>query len=66
MTQKFATTALGSWDLGPTPGVGAIGLGSIQGTVGKVKSKRAIETAAPVLERDSNIIPGELAEKYSG
>ncbi|KUJ17898.1 uncharacterized protein LY89DRAFT_745887 [Mollisia scopiformis] len=60
MTQTFATTALGSWALGPTPGVGSIGLGSIAGTVGKVKSKRAIETAVPVLERDSNIIPGEM------
>ncbi|CZR67718.1 uncharacterized protein PAC_17617 [Phialocephala subalpina] len=60
ITQTFATTALGSWDLGPTPGVGTIGLGSIQGTVGKVKTKRAIETPAPVLLRDSNIIPGEM------
>ncbi|TVY65663.1 hypothetical protein LSUE1_G007170 [Lachnellula suecica] len=48
--QTFATTALGSWDLGPTPGVGSIGLGSIQGTVGVVKTKRgieAVETPAP-------------------
>ncbi|KAF8848495.1 hypothetical protein BDZ45DRAFT_732902 [Acephala macrosclerotiorum] len=59
-TQTFATTALGSWDLGPTPGVGTIGLGTIQGTVGKVKTKRAIETPIPVLQRDSNIIPGEM------
>jgi len=29
-TQTFATTALGSWDLGPTPAVGTIGLGNIK------------------------------------
>jgi len=51
VTQTFATTALGTWALGPTPLVGSIGLGSIQGAVGKVKTKRAVETAAPVLER---------------
>lgn len=45
--QTFATTALGTWELGPTPGVGSIGLGSIAGTVGKVKSKRALETPGP-------------------
>jgi hypothetical protein len=43
-TQTFAATALGSWDLGPTPGVGSIGLGAIQGTVGVIKSKRAMPT----------------------
>lgn len=59
-TQTFAATALGSWDLGATPAAGSIGLGSIQGTVGNVKTKRAIETPAPVLQRDSNIIPGEI------
>merc|ERR1711977_36634 len=38
--QTFATTALG-----PTPAVGSIGLGDIQGTVGVVKNeKRAVET----------------------
>jgi hypothetical protein len=49
-TQTFATTALGSWDLGPTPQAGSIGLGSIQGTIGVVKTKRgieAVETPAP-------------------
>ncbi|EKD20216.1 uncharacterized protein L3040_000547 [Drepanopeziza brunnea f. sp. 'multigermtubi'] len=45
--QTFATTALGTWELGPTPGVGTIGLGSIPGTVGGVKTKRAVETSAP-------------------
>ncbi|KAE8449870.1 hypothetical protein EG329_007347 [Mollisiaceae sp. DMI_Dod_QoI] len=66
ITQTFATTALGTWDLGPTPGVGTIGLGSIQGTIGKVKTKRAIETAAPVLERDSHLIPAEMDGAYEG
>merc|ERR1712093_158574 len=48
--QTFATTALGSWELGPTPAVGSIGLGDIQGTVGVVKNeKRAVETPAPVV-----------------
>ncbi|CZT41719.1 uncharacterized protein RSE6_01495 [Rhynchosporium secalis] len=46
--QTFATTALGTWELGPTPGVGVIGLGDIQGTVGGVReNKRSIETDAP-------------------
>ncbi|KAI9055520.1 hypothetical protein LZ554_000468 [Drepanopeziza brunnea f. sp. 'monogermtubi'] len=45
--QTFATTALGTWELGPTPGVGTIGLGSIPGTVGGLKTKRAVETPAP-------------------
>jgi hypothetical protein len=66
ITQTFAATALGTWALGPTPGVGTIGLGTIEGTVGKVKTKRAVETAVPVLERDSNIIPGEMADTYEG
>jgi len=35
-TQTFAKTALGSWPLGATPLPGVIGLGSIQGEVGKV------------------------------
>jgi hypothetical protein len=51
-TQTFASTALGSWDLGPTPAAGSIGLGAIQGTVGGVKTKRGIEavqTPAPVV-----------------
>jgi hypothetical protein len=43
-TQTFATTALGTWALGPTPASGRIGLGTIVGTVGKVKSKRAEPT----------------------
>lgn len=49
-TQTFASTALGTWDLGATPLVGSIGLGTIQGTVGNVKTKRgleAIQTPAP-------------------
>ncbi|PQE21031.1 hypothetical protein CJF32_00005487 [Rutstroemia sp. NJR-2017a WRK4] len=41
-TQTFASTALGTWALGATPLVGSIGLGTIQGTVGK----RAVETGA--------------------
>ncbi|KAL5321487.1 hypothetical protein ACEPPN_009446 [Leptodophora sp. 'Broadleaf-Isolate-01'] len=47
--QTFATTALGTWELGPTPGVGSIGLGDIQGTVGGVRKaeRRAVETPAP-------------------
>ncbi|APA16240.1 predicted protein [Sclerotinia sclerotiorum 1980 UF-70] len=40
-TQTFATTALGTWAIGPTPLVGSIGLGTIQGTVRGMKSKRA-------------------------
>jgi hypothetical protein len=51
--QTFATTALGSWDLGPTPAVGTIGLGDIQGEVGKVKTKRALETPAPRIRGSS-------------
>ena len=43
-TQTFATTALGTWDLGATPGSGAIGLGTIAGTVGGLFSKRAMPT----------------------
>jgi len=34
-TQTFAKTALGTWDLGPTPLVGSIGLGNIAGSVGR-------------------------------
>jgi hypothetical protein len=29
-TQAFASTVLGSWELGPTPGVGKIGLGWLE------------------------------------
>lgn len=43
-TQTFAQTALGTWAIGPTPLVGSIGLGTIQGTV--AKNKRALPTAA--------------------
>ena len=51
-TQTFASTALGTWDIGATPLSGSIGLGSIQGTVGvlNTKSKRgleAVETPGP-------------------
>ncbi|KAK0102301.1 hypothetical protein ONS95_005924 [Cadophora gregata] len=60
--QTFATTALGTWELGPTPGVGSIGLGDIEGTVGGLRDGgtkgkrderlgegiRAIETPVPV------------------
>ncbi|KAF7933936.1 uncharacterized protein EAE98_003645 [Botrytis deweyae] len=44
-TQTFATTALGTWAIGATPLVGSVGLGTIQGTVGTVKNKRALPTA---------------------
>jgi len=44
-TQTFASTALGTWDLGATPAAGTIGLGTIVGTVGNVKAeKRAMPT----------------------
>ncbi|POS86699.1 hypothetical protein EPUL_005127, partial [Erysiphe pulchra] len=48
-TQTFAATPLGTWALGPTPRIGTIGLGTIQGTVGAVKSghKRALQTPIP-------------------
>ena len=51
-TQTFASTALGTWDIGATPLSGAIGLGSIQGTVGVINTKtkrglEAIETPGP-------------------
>jgi hypothetical protein len=45
-TQTFAKTALGTWDLGPTPLVGSIGLGTIQGSYGvlpSTNSKRAFD-----------------------
>ena len=53
-TQTFASTALGTWDIGATPLSGAIGLGTIQGTYGVVstKAKRgmdAVETPVPNL-----------------
>jgi hypothetical protein len=38
-TQTFASTALGTWAF-PTPAVGTIGLGEIEGQVGEVKSAR--------------------------
>ncbi|KAF7947141.1 uncharacterized protein EAE97_004390 [Botrytis byssoidea] len=44
-TQTFAKTALGTWAIGATPLVGSVGLGTIQGTVGTVKTKRALPTA---------------------
>ncbi|KAG9232302.1 hypothetical protein BJ875DRAFT_467282 [Amylocarpus encephaloides] len=53
-TQTFAATALGGWAIGPTPLAGTIGLGSIQGTVGVVKSKRglaAVQTPSPQIRR---------------
>jgi Killer toxin-resistance protein 1 len=44
-TQTFAVTALGTWDLGPTPAAGTIGLGTIVGNVGSTKAaKRAMPT----------------------
>jgi hypothetical protein len=43
-TQTFASTALGTWSLGATPAAGAIGLGTIGGTVGSTKAKRAMPT----------------------
>jgi hypothetical protein len=36
-TQTFAKTPLGTWAVGPTPRVGTVGLGDIQGEVGKLK-----------------------------
>jgi hypothetical protein len=44
-TQTFASTALGTWDIGAVPLSGSIGLGTIQGTVGVVptKAKRALD-----------------------
>ncbi|KAH8796552.1 hypothetical protein BGZ57DRAFT_11829 [Hyaloscypha finlandica] len=43
-TQTFASTALGTWSLGATPAAGTIGLGTIGGTVGSTKAKRAMPT----------------------
>jgi hypothetical protein len=43
-TQTFAATALGTWDLGPTPAAGTIGLGTIAGAVGSTRAKRAMPT----------------------
>ena len=40
VTVTFAKTALGTWALGATPGVGTIGLGDISGTIGVTKAKR--------------------------
>jgi hypothetical protein len=37
-TQTFAKTALGTWPLGTVVQKGSIGLGSIQGSVGDVKT----------------------------
>jgi hypothetical protein len=58
-TQTFAKTALDPW---PSPSSGEIGLGTIQGQIGQVKSKReeasvpqtalvTIQTAVPDTER---------------
>jgi hypothetical protein len=41
------------WEIGPTPLVGSIGLGTIQGDVGEAKTgkkKRSAETPAPAAE----------------
>jgi len=51
-TQTFASTALGTWDIGATPLSGSIGLGTIQGTVGVINTKtkrglEAVETPGP-------------------
>jgi hypothetical protein len=51
-TQTFASTALGTWDIGATPLSGAIGLGTIQGTIGVLNTKpkrglEAVETPGP-------------------
>ncbi|CAD6500986.1 BgTH12-06687 [Blumeria graminis f. sp. triticale] len=50
-TQTFAVTPLGTWTLGPTPKSGSIGLGTIVGNVGSVKSekKRSMPTPPPIL-----------------
>lgn len=48
--QTFATTALGTWELGPTPGVGTIGLGDVLGSVGSMR-KREEETPTPRTSR---------------
>ncbi|CAG8954838.1 hypothetical protein HYFRA_00008523 [Hymenoscyphus fraxineus] len=51
-TQTFAKTALGTWALPPTPGVGTIGLGDIQGQIGVMKTKRgldAVQTPGPMI-----------------
>jgi hypothetical protein len=37
-TQTFATTALGTWPLGTVVQTGVIGLGTIAGSVGEVKT----------------------------
>jgi hypothetical protein len=50
VTITFATTALGTWDLGATPKSGSIGLGTLVGTVGKVKTKRGEPDATPAAE----------------
>lgn len=55
-TQTFAATALGSWDFDATPRSGVIGLGDIQGEVGKVrkqgekKKKRSFGVVERVLQ----------------
>lgn len=52
-TQTFASTALGTWALGAAPGVGSIGMGTIQGTPGATKTKRgffdALQTPGPLV-----------------
>jgi hypothetical protein len=69
-TQTFATTALDPW---PSPSSGEIGLGTIQGQVGQVKSKReeasgpqtaliTIQTEVPEAERAQQL-ERTIAEK---
>ncbi|KAG0652595.1 hypothetical protein D0Z07_0142 [Hyphodiscus hymeniophilus] len=53
-TQTFASTALGTWDIGATPLSGSIGLGTIQGTIGVVPTNKkrgldAVETPGPMI-----------------
>ncbi|KAI0994073.1 hypothetical protein K3495_g14110 [Podosphaera aphanis] len=57
-TQTFAATALGTWALGPTPRVGTIGLGTLQGSIGDIKtaSKRAVETSMPKPEVEKSFL----------
>ncbi|KAL3422986.1 hypothetical protein PVAG01_04733 [Phlyctema vagabunda] len=47
-TQTFATGALGTWAFGSVTSAGTIGLGTIEGSVGVVKSKRALPTPPAV------------------
>jgi hypothetical protein len=70
-TQTFAKTALDPW---PSPSSGEIGLGTIQGQVGQVKSKReeasvpqtalvTIQTEVPDAERAQDLPERRIAEK---